>query len=301
MVAMQFHKALLDMSEIAKELNNKVEFAKYNNMAKKTNEHINNHAWDGQWYIRAFTDEGQIIGSQNNEEGKIYLNTQSWAVLSKVAPVDRGLECMNSVRKYLVTDFGIKLLTPPYSRYYPELKGISTFPPGLKENGSIFCHANPWAEIAECMLARGDIAYEYFKLLAPTTKNKIADIHQTEPYVYSQMITSNDHPNFGAAKNSWLTGTASWTLKAATDWILGLRPDFHGLIIDPCIPTNWDKFKVIRQYKDSNYHIEVENPEHISKGIKNVMVDNKLLNNNLLPVFKDRKTHKVKVEMGNLY
>ncbi|MCJ7650091.1 MAG: glycosyl transferase, partial [Candidatus Lokiarchaeota archaeon] len=129
MVAMQFHKALSDMSEIANELNNNTDAAKYDNLAKKVNDHINKHAWDGQWYIRAFTDDGEVIGSKSNKEGKIFLNTQSWAVFSKVAPIDRGFQCMNSVREHLVTDYGIKLLNPPYTRYYPELKGISTFPP----------------------------------------------------------------------------------------------------------------------------------------------------------------------------
>ena len=298
MVAMQFHKALLDISEIAEKFNNKNDFANYNNLAKKDNEHINKYAWDGQWYIRAFTDDGAVIGSQNNEEGKIYLNTQSWAVFSGVAPVERGFQCMNSVREYLVTDLGIKLLNPPYTRFYPELKGISTFPPGLKENGSIFCHTNPWAEIAECILGRGDIAYEYYKKIAPTSKNKIAEIHQTEPYIFSQMITGNDHPKFGAAKNSWLTGTASWTLKAATDWILGVQPHFHGLKIDPCIPKKWDKFRVTRYFRNAIYDIQVQNPEHLSKGIKVVKVDNIIQENNLLPVFKGGKKHDVKVLMG---
>ncbi len=298
MVAMQFHKALLDMSEIAKEFNNKNNIAKYNNLAKKVNEHINKHAWDGQWYVRAFTDDGEVIGSQNNEEGKIYLNTQSWAVLSSVAPLDRGFQCMNSVRKYLVTEYGIKLLNPPYTRFYPKLKGISTFPPGLKENASIFCHSNPWAEIAECVLGRGDIAYEYFKKIAPTSKNKIAEIHQTEPYIFSQMITGNDHPKFGAAKNSWLTGTASWTLKAATDWILGIRPEFHGLKIDPCIPKKWNKFRVIRNFRNAIYDIQFLNPEHLSKGIKKIKLDNVIQENNILPVFNDGKKHAVEVIIG---
>ncbi|MBY9003586.1 MAG: glycosyl transferase [Candidatus Lokiarchaeota archaeon] len=297
MVAMQFHKALSDMSEIANELNNNTDAAKYDNLAKKVSDHINKHAWDGQWYIRAFTDDGEVIGSKSNKEGKIFLNTQSWAVFSKVAPIDRGFQCMNSVREHLVTDYGIKLLNPPYTRYYPELKGISTFPPGLKENGSIFCHSNPWAEIAECILGRGDIAFEYFTKIAPTTKNKIAEIHQTEPYIYSQMITGNDHPNFGAAKNSWLTGTASWTLKAATDWILGIRPQFHGLMIDPCIPKKWDEFRVTRHYRDGIYNIHVQNPNHLSKGKTRIRVDNIEQENNMIPIFKDSKKHSVEVKI----
>jgi len=295
MVAMQFHKALSDMSEIANELNNNTDAAKYDNLAKKVNDHINKHAWDGQWYIRAFTDDGEVIGSKSNKEGKIFLNTQSWAVFSKVAPIDRGFQCMNSVREHLVTDYGIKLLNPPYTRYYPELKGISTFPPGLKENGSIFCHSNPWAEIAECILGRGDIAFEYFTKIAPTTKNKIAEIHQTEPYIYSQMITGNDHPKFGSAKNSWLTGTASWTLKAATDWILGIRPHFNGLMTDPCIPKKWNEFKIMRYFRNGIYNIHVQNPNNISKGETRIRVDSVKQENNIIPIFNDGKKHNVDV------
>ena len=298
MVAMQYHKALLDVSEIANELKLEEDVLNYLNLAKNLKDHINTNAWDGQWYIRAYDDNGSIIGSQKNEEGKIFLNPQTWAILGKVATEERAIQCMNSVRKYLVTDYGIKLLNPPYSRYYPNLGGISTFPQGLKENGSIFCHTNPWAEIAECILGRGDFAYEYYKKIAPTTKNNMADIHKTEPYIYSQMIAGNDHPDFGFSRNSWLTGTAAWTLKAATDWILGIRADFNGLIIDPCISTTWSGFNVIRHFRNAIYNIEVQNSQNISKGIQEISVDNRIIEGNLIPVFKDNKKHNVIVKMG---
>ncbi|MFX0023611.1 MAG: GH36-type glycosyl hydrolase domain-containing protein [Candidatus Hermodarchaeota archaeon] len=297
MVAMQFHKALIDLADIAKEFNCNSDFKKYINLANRVKENINTNAWDGEWYIRAFDDDGEVIGSQKNEEGKIYLNTQSWAVISKVAPKERALKCMDSVRNYLNTNYGIKLLHPPYTRFYPKLGGISTFPPGLKENASIFCHTNPWAEIAECILGRGDFAYEYYKKIAPPTKNKIPEIHTAEPYIYSQMITGNDHPNFGAAKNSWLTGTASWTMKAATDWILGIRPDFKGLTIDPCIPKKWNKFRVIRSFRNAIYDIKILNPQHLSKGIRRITIDNVEYEDNLLPIFDDRKKHSIEVKM----
>ncbi|MBY8992557.1 MAG: glycosyl transferase [Candidatus Lokiarchaeota archaeon] len=298
MVAMQYHKTLLELGEIAEKLKNRSDFIEYTNLADKVKENINKNAWDGEWYIRAFDDDGEVIGSQNNEEGKIFLNTQSWAVFSQIASEERSFQCMDSVRKYLNTDYGIKLFFPAYTRFYPKMGGISTFPPGLKENASIFCHTNPWAEIAECILGRGDIAYEYYKKIAPTTKNKIAEIHKTEPYIYSQMITGNDHPKFGAAKNSWLTGTASWTMKAATDWILGIRPDFEGLIVDPCIPKDWSKYRVIRKFRNAVYDITVLNPERISKGIKKTTIDNKDFEDNLLPVFNDGKKHIIKVKLG---
>jgi cellobiose phosphorylase len=298
MVAMQYHKALVDMAELSKEINETEKSYDYYERATRTKIHINDRAWDGKWYIRAIDDNGNTIGSHKNEEGKIYLNTQSWSVYSEVATTERAISCMNAIREFLVTDYGIKLLFPPYSRFYPELGGISTFPPGLKENGSIFCHTNPWAEIAECIIGRGDFAYEYYVKIAGTTKNKYPDIHMTEPYVYSQMITGNDHPKFGAAKNSWLTGTASWTLKAATDWILGIRPEYHGLKIDPCIPKSWDNFRVRRHFRGKIYDIEVQNPDNISKGVKKIIIDKVSQENNLIYVSNHRKEYKVQVIMG---
>ncbi|MBY9007208.1 MAG: glycosyl transferase [Candidatus Lokiarchaeota archaeon] len=298
MIAMQYHKALLDLSDIAQELGMKEDSLEYINLAKDMKEHLNSKAWDGKWYIRAYDDNGSVLGSHKNNEGKIFLNTQSWAVYSGITSENRALQCMNSVRENLVTDYGIKLLNPPYTHYYPEMGGITTFPPGLKENGSIFSHTNPWVEIAECILGRGNYAYEYYKKIAPTTKNNIAEIHMTEPYVFSQMITGNNHPKFGKAKNSWLTGTAAWTLKAATDWILGIRSDFNGLLIDPCIPTAWNGFSIMRHFRNSIYNINVQNPQNISKGIQEISIDNKTIEGNLIPIFNDNKKHNVIVKMG---
>ncbi len=298
MIAMQFHKALFNLSEIANEFINIEDAKYYKNLAKEVNKNINKKAWDGQWYIRAFTDNGRIVGSKDCDEGSIFLNTQSWSIYSHVANEQRGLTCMDSVRKHLVTKYGIKLLNPPFTRYYPDLGGISTFPPGLKENASIFCHSNPWAIIAECILGRGEYAYEYYRKISPTNKNTISEIHQAEPYVYSQMITGDNHPKFGAAKNSWLTGTASWSLKAATDWILGIKPEFHGLLVDPCIPKEWKKFKIIRHYRNTIYDFNVFNPDNVSKGVKEITVDTNVLKNNLVPIFNDRKIHTVRVKMG---
>ncbi len=298
MVAMQFHKALMEMSEIALELGLENDARHYNEMAQKTSRHINSKAWDGEWYIRAFTDYGNVVGSKKNEEGKVFLNTQTWAVISKVASDERAVKCMNAVRENLVTKYGIKLFNPPYSRFYKELGGISSFPPGLKENAAIFCHTNPWAEIAECMLGRGDIAYEYYNKINPWYKNKIAEIHKTEPYVYSQMITGNDHPEHGRAKNSWLTGTASWSLIAALNWILGIRPEHHGLRIDPCIPRSWNEFNVIRHFRKSICEINVLNPQNFSKGIEEITVNDKIVENQIIPILKNGEKYDIKVLMG---
>ena len=296
--AMLFHKALLELTEVCKEYNLNKDAQKFAAIADKTKTHVNDVAWDGEWYIRAYTDSGDPVGSSKCAEGKIYLNTQSWSVISQIAPEDRKIRCMDSVKKHLDTQYGIMLLAPPYSRYYPELGFLTSYAPGLKENASIWSHANAWAILAECMLGRGDQVHEYYKKLAPPTKNKMAEIHGAEPYVYAQTIAGRDHPNFGAARQSWLTGTAAWMMKVATNWILGIRPQYHGLLVDPCIPKDWTKFTVVRHFRDAIYDIRVENPDHVSKGIKDVTVDGKKLETSLLPSFADGKKHVVMITMG---
>ncbi|MFX0016254.1 MAG: GH36-type glycosyl hydrolase domain-containing protein [Promethearchaeota archaeon] len=297
-VGMQFHKALLSMSEIAERYNQIDDAISFRRTSQRLKDNINKVAWDGRWYIRAFTDTGEPVGSAKCEEGQIFLNSQTWAIISGIASNDRAHLAMDAVREYLNTDYGIKLFTPGYTRFYPKLGGITTFPPGLKENASIFCHTNPWAIIAESILGRADFAYEYWQKIAPTTKNNISHIHFTEPYVYSQMITSPDHPKFGMAKNSWLTGTAAWSLKAALEWILGIRPTFDNLIVDPCIPKEWKNFKLSRRFRNTSYKIEVINPKMVSKGIKEIKVDKKTIENQQIPAFGDNKIHNVSVLMG---
>ncbi|MFW9997322.1 MAG: GH36-type glycosyl hydrolase domain-containing protein [Candidatus Odinarchaeota archaeon] len=297
-VAMQLHLALLALIELASEYR-KEDITQYRSLAVEMKNRVNGTAWDGEWYIRAYTDTGDPVGSSECKEGQIYLNTQSWAVISSIATDDRATRCMDSAKEHLETEYGIMLLAPPYTKYYDELGGISTFPPCLKENGSIFCHTNPWAIIAECILGRGDIAYSYYKRIAPTTKNDIANTHRAEPYIFSQMIAGNKHPKFGTAKNSWLTGTAAWTMKAAMEWILGVRPDFRGLIVDPCIPRSWKEFRVQRHFRNAIYDIHVKNPDHVFKGVKEVKVDGSIIESDLVPIFNDGKKHTVSITMGS--
>ena len=218
--------------------------------------------------------------------------------MSGIAEGKRGRGCMDMVKKYLDTKYGIMLMAPAYSEFDEKLGAITTFAPGLKENGGIFCHSNPWAMIAETKLGRGNRAFEYYKKILPATKNKIANIHLTEGYIYSQFITGRDNPNFGRARNSWLTGTAAWNLVAITNYILGIRPDYNGLIVDPCIPKKWKEFSVRRVFRGSTYDIEISNPKGISKGIKSLLVDGKRIEGNTAPVFRDKKVHKVKAVLG---
>jgi cellobiose phosphorylase len=296
--AMFFHKVLLELIELCKEYKRGKDAQRFATIADKTKTHVNKTTWDGNWYIRAYDDSGNPVGSSKRDEGKIYLNTQSWAVISQIAPKERGIRCMDSVKKHLDTKYGIMLLAPAYSRYHPEIGALSSYAPGLKENASIWSHANAWAILAECILGRGDQAYEYYKKLAPTTKNNMAEIHGAEPYVYVQTIAGRDHADFGVARQSWLTGTAAWMMKVTTNWILGIRPQYHGLLVDSCIPKDWDRFKVIRIFRNAIYEIRVENPDHVSKGIKEVTVDGKKMKTSLLPSFADGKKHIVLITMG---
>lgn len=273
---------------------------KFIQLALKMQDIINRVAWDGDWYIRAFDTKGRPVGSSSCREGKIYLNSQSWAVLADIAPQERLARSMDMVKKYLDTEYGIILLAPYYKTFDPRIGAIGTFAPGLKENGGIFCHANPWAMIAESMLGRAERAFDYYKKMAPTTYDKIPDVHMTEPYVYSQFIAGRDSKDFGKAKNSWLTGSATWNFIAATWYILGIRPGYNGLEVDPCIPKEWDKFCIKRYFRGGVYDIEITNPKHVSKGIDSILVDGNKIEGNILPIAKNKTIHKVKIIMGGI-
>lgn len=234
---------------------------------------VENHAWDGEWYVMYFDHDGTPVGSHKNQYGQIHLNGQSWAVLSGFASQERARQAMDSVYKHLNTKYGIKLSTPGYNGYDPGYGGVTTYPPGAKENGGIFLHPNPWAMIAETMLGNGDRAYEYYSQINPAAKNDMIDLYESEPYVYPQNILGDEHPQFGLARNSWLSGTASWMYQTGTQWILGIRADYEGLRIDPCIPSEWDGFEATRKYRGAIYHISVTNPKHVCKGVEKITVN----------------------------
>jgi len=233
---------------------------------------VEEHAWDGEWYVMYFDHDGTPLGSHKNQYGQIHLNGQSWAVLSGFASQDHARRAMDSVYTRLNTKYGIKLSTPGYNGFDPRYGGVTTYPPGAKENGGIFLHPNPWAIIAETMLGNGDRAYEYYSQINPAAKNDMIDLYESEPYVYPQNILGDEHPQFGLARNSWLSGTASWMYQTGTQWILGIRAEYEGLRIDPCIPSQWDGFQATRKYRGVTYHITVTNPKHVCKGVEKVRV-----------------------------
>ena len=253
--------------------------------------------WDGEWYLRAYDHYKHKIGSKECEDGKIFIEPHGFCVIAEIGK-DEGLclKAMQSVEKYLDTKYGIVLLQPPYHRYHVELGEISSYPPGYKENAGIFCHNNPWISIAETVIGRGNRAWQVYTRTCPAYIEDISDIHRTEPYVYSQMIAGKDAPNFGEAKNSWLTGTAAWTFLDVSQYILGIRPDYDGLIIDPCIPDTMDGFTAKRKFRGNTYHITVRNPAHVQKGVTKLIVDGATIDGNMIPAINGTG-HDVTVEV----
>lgn len=293
-----YGKALREMMELAQHLGDQESVAKYTEYYETMKQRVNEQAWDGEWYVRYFDADGSPVGSHTNTAGQIYANGQSWPVISGFAPPDRAKAALDAVYRQLNTRNGIKLSTPGYDGFDPAKGGITTYPPGAKENGGIFLHSNPWAIIAETIIGNGDRAFEYYNQINPVAKNDKIDEFECEPYVYSQNILGDEHPQFGSARNSWLTGTASWAYQAATQYILGVRPTYDGLQINPCLPRKWDGFRVTRKFRNAIYQIEVNNPDHVCKGVKSVKVDDKEVADNVVPVFGDGKTHQVEVVMG---
>lgn len=299
MIAGLFCKACDEMANILKSIGKTDEADEYLEHAENMRKTIYEHGWDGEWFLRAYDAFSRKIGSSENEEGKIFIESQGWCILGGVG-LDNGyaLKALNSVKKYLATPNGIILQQPAYSKYYVHLGEVSSYPPGYKENAGIFTHNNTWIQIAETIVGRGDQAMEYYKSICPPTKEEQIDIYRSEPYVYSQMTAGRDAPTPGEGKNSWLTGTAAWSFVALSQYILGVRPDFDGLIIDPCIPCNWQKFSVTRKFRNTTYQITVSNPKGINKGVKSLYLDGQLISGNKIPVLNDGKIHKVEVEMG---
>ncbi|MFP4344298.1 MAG: GH36-type glycosyl hydrolase domain-containing protein [Anaerolineales bacterium] len=294
-IANLYGTALLELIDLAEHLGEEEMAARYRQQYDEMRARVNEQGWDGEWYVRYFDANGDPIGSQTNVEGQIYTNAQSWPVISGFAPRERALTALDAVRTHLNTTNGIKLSTPGYDGFDPDKGGVTTYPPGAKENGGIFLHANPWVMIAEALVGRGDRAFEYYRQINPATRNERIEEFETEPYVYPQNILGDEHPQFGLARNSWLTGTASWTYQAGTRYILGIRPTYRGLQIDPAIPAAWDGFRVQREFRGAIYEIEVRNPDHVSSGVGTLIVDGEEIDGGSVPIFTDGEVHRVVV------
>ncbi len=249
--------------------------------------------WDGEWFVRAYDAFGHKVGSRECEEGQIYIEPQGFAVMAGVG-VKEGYaqRALDSVDARLLSEHGIAILTPPYTRYHEELGEISSYPPGYKENGGIFCHNNPWVVLAQAKLGHGGRAFDLYRRTCPAY---IEDqkLHRTEPYVYSQMVAGPYAPRFGEAKNSWLTGTAAWSFVAVSQGILGIKPDYDGLRIDPCLPKELTEVSVTRKFRDSVYRIRIENRSGDEKGKVTLTLDGKALPDALIPADTAPAEHEV--------
>ncbi len=255
--------------------------------------------WDGEWFRRAYDDFGRVLGSRENDEGRIFIEPQGICIMAGLGLEDgRAEKALDAVAEHLATPHGIVLLQPAFSKYYLHLGEISSYPPGYKENAGIFCHTNPWIMIAEAMAGRGDKALDYYLRINPSAREELGDTHKCEPYVYAQMIAGKDAPAHGEAKNSWLTGTAAWNYVAITQWILGIRPELDGLRVDPCIPSQWREFRVVRDFRGVRYKITVKNPRGVYKGVNSMSVNGRMVNGNLIPTGIDSEDVNVEVVLG---
>jgi cellobiose phosphorylase len=259
---------------------------------------IEAHGWDGEWFLRAYDFFGKKIGSSENTEGKIFIESNGFCTMAGIGK-EKGWprKALNAVKTHLDCEYGIVLNNPAYTEYDLSKGEITSYPEGYKENAGIFCHNNPWIMIGEATAGNGDQAFEYYSKICPSYLEEISDLHRTEPYVYSQMIAGKDSWKPGEAKNSWLTGTAAWNFFAISQHILGIRPGYDGLIIDPCIPASWDGFEIKRKYRETEYLIEVLNPNHVSKGVKELWIDDEKTEGQTVPL-TEKKTCRVKVIMG---
>jgi len=273
MVSFLHHWALRAFVEAAEYLGRRDDARHYCLLAEKVKAACERELWDGEWYIRGITAKGVKIGARANEEGKVFLESNTWAVVSDAASPERARACMDAVDRYLYSPYGIHLLWPAFSKPNDDIGFVARVYKGIKENAAIFSHPNPWAVIAECKLGRGARAMKFYDSLLPYNQNDQIEIRQAEPYSYCQFVMGRDHTAYGRARHPWLTGSGGWNYTAATRWILGIRLSFEGLLIDPCIPAAWKQFQVTRQWRGAIFHITVTNPNAVEKGVRSVMLN----------------------------
>jgi cellobiose phosphorylase len=257
-IAALFVMAASELSQIVEHLGMADEASRLQALADGMAATTRRYGWDGSWFLRAYDHFGTALGSKSCEEGKIFIEPQGLCTMAGIG-MKEGLteKALKSVSRHLATEHGVLLLQPPYSQYQLQLGEISSYPPGYKENASIFCHTNPWIMIAEALLGHGDAALDYYLRINPSRREVISDLHRCEPYVYAQMIAGKDAPHFGEAKNSWLTGTAAWNYVAITQYILGIRPEYGGLRVAPVVPAGWKGFRATRNFRGTICEIDV--------------------------------------------
>lgn len=287
--------ALNNMKELASYLGDKKTAAECDSRYNRMKVIINKYAWDGSWYCYAFNDYGEPIGSGKNKEDRCQLNAQTWAILAGLPDKKQLTSILKAIDGYLSTPYGPVLFRPAYTKYNGRIGRITAFAPGTKENAAIFCHGGAFKVVADLKLGRAKEAYETFKQLLPCSDNKDIEVYRSEPYIYPEYIVGPGNPRYGEGAFTWLTGSADWFFVAATEWLLGIRPDFDGLLIDPCLPPSFKKCRVVRRFRGATYDITIENPKGHARGVKGISADGRKIHDNLIPPFKDKKTHHIKV------
>ncbi|MCX7610730.1 MAG: glycosyl transferase family 36, partial [Ignavibacterium sp.] len=267
---------------------------KYIQKAKLLKKAFDKYAWDGNWFFRATKDNGEKIGSSTNSEGKIYLNAQTWSVISGIAEDDKKLKAMSSVTKYLLKKNGCLLLTPAYTKPDEMIGYLSRYAPGRRENGGVYTHAATWAIWAYALLKQNQQAFTAYKNLSPIYNGMNPDEYKCEPYVTPGNIDGPDSPNYGMGGWTWYTGSANWFQKVIVDWILGIRATIDGLVIDPCIPKEWLEYSIRRKFRDSIYNIKVINKATDNPKFSYMMIDGKKVTDNII---KPSKRREINVEV----
>lgn len=297
-VAMQLRMALSVYIEVAELLNEQSEKSWAQQLLSELDENIQKYAWDGEWFLRGFRIDGMKFGSHESDQGQIFLNPQTWAVISGAASEYQDDSAMKKVQERLVTEYGIRICDPPYTNSDYNIVRAQLMNPGLKENGGIFVHTQGWAVMAEAMRGNGNLAYQYLRAYLPAAYNTKAEIRETEPYVLTQSTHTHYSPKHGASRIPWLSGSATWTYHAICQYLLGIRPEYDGLRIDPCIPVDWKKFEVQRIFRGKKIIIKVDNSAAVQKGVKELRLNGEMISGNLLPVDMLKAKNIVDVKLG---
>jgi N,N'-diacetylchitobiose phosphorylase len=297
MVSFLHHWALRAFVEAAEFLSRDDDARRYCLLAEKVRAACEEELWDGEWYIRGITAKGVKIGARANDEGKIFIESNTWAVVSDAAAPERARSAMDALDRHLYSPYGIHLLWPAFSKPNDDIGFVARVYKGIKENAAIFSHPNPWAVIAECKLGRGGRAMKFYDSLLPCNQNDQIETREAEPYSYCQFVMGRDHTAYGRARHPWLTGSGGWNYTAATRWMLGVRLSFEGLIVDPCVPAEWKEFEVTRQWRGATFHISVTNPNGVEKGVRSLTVDGRA-HQGAIGAQAAGSVHRVEVVMG---
>jgi len=296
MVSFLHHWALVEFVEAARRLGRVADAEHYEQMRRGVQEACERELWDGAWYARGVTRTGRRIGVGADAEAKVFIESNTWAIVSGAAAPERASRALDAIDEYLYSPWGLHLLAPSYTVRDDEVGFVTRVYPGVKENGAIFSHPNPWAVVAAAQLGQGDRAMRFYDALLPYNQNDRIEVRQAEPYSYCQFVYGSQHPLHGRARHPWLTGSAGWNYTAVTKWILGVRVGYDELVVDPCVPADWDGFRVTRRWRGARFDITVQNPDRVSRGVAVLELDGEPVDR--IPVQPEGSTHSVRVVLG---